>query len=91
MRRVMRSATAVRCLHRTIAALDCALRERFRDVIAGWLSIAAAERGLALVCISKDCVRRSIGRVAAQRALQLCHILTIKGRGYHPWLPRHSA
>jgi len=27
-----------------------------------------------------------VGRVAARRALQACHIMTIEGRGYHQWL-----
>jgi len=41
-------------------------------------------------CISRqrnlrDHVRRSLGRVAARRALQACHILTIEGRGYRQW------
>ena len=71
--------------------VDDPLRERFRDVLAEQLAIAAAEQGLALLRVTQDHVRRSIGRVAARRALQLCHILTIEGRGYHQWLPRHTA
>jgi len=36
-------------------------------------------------------VRRSLERVAVQRALQLCHILTIKGREYRQCLPASAA
>jgi transposase InsO family protein len=75
----------------TMPCIDDALRERFRDVLAEQLAIAAAERGLAIACISQDHVRRSLRRVAVKRALLICHILTIEGRGYHQWLPRHTA
>lgn len=68
-----------------------ALRERFLDVVAEQLAIAAAERGLVLARVSQDHVRRSLGRVAARRALQLCHILSIDGRRYHQWFPPHVA
>lgn len=42
--------------------------------------------GVALADTLRDHVRRSLGRVAARRALQACHILTIEGRGYRQWL-----
>jgi hypothetical protein len=32
-------------------------------------------------------VLRSLGRVAARRALQLCHIVTVEGREFPLWLP----
>lgn len=71
--------------------IDDALRERFLDVVAEQLAIAAAEQGLVFARVSKDHVRRSLGRVAARRALQLCHILSIEGRRYHQWLSPHAA
>lgn len=71
--------------------IDGALRGRFRDVFAEQLRIVAAERGLVIAAISRDHVRRSLERVAAKRALLICHILTIKGRGYPQWLPRQTA
>jgi hypothetical protein len=46
----------------------------------------------AAVALPRGCaVRRSLGRVAIQRALQLCHILTIEGRGYRWSLPLREA
>jgi len=36
-------------------------------------------------------VRRSLGRVAARRALQICHILTIEGREFSQCLPASAA
>lgn len=71
--------------------IDDALRERFLDVVAEQLAIAAAEQGLVIARVSEDHVRRSLGRVAARRALQLCHILSIEGRRYHQWLSPHVA
>ena len=81
---------AVTCVG-TIPRIADATRERFRDVLAEQLAAVAAERGLVIALVSRDHVRRSLGRVAIRRALQLCHILKIEGRGYHQWLPRHTA
>jgi transposase InsO family protein len=75
----------------TMPRIDDALRDHFRDVLAEQLAIAAAERGLVIATLSRDHVRRSLGRVAARRALTICHILTIQGREFPQWLPRHSA
>lgn len=72
-------------------SLDDELRERFLDVVAEQLAVAAAERGLVLARVSQDHVRRSLGRVAVRRALQLCHIISIEGRRYHQWLPAPAA
>lgn len=71
--------------------IDDALREHFLDVVGEQLAVAAAERGLVLAHVSQDHLRRSLGRVAARRALQLCHILSIEGRRYHQWLSPHAA
>lgn len=68
-----------------------AARERFLDVVAEQLAIAAAERGLAIARVSPDHLRRSIGPVAVRRALLLCHILSIEGRRIHQWLPPTAA
>jgi transposase InsO family protein len=67
-------------------AVDQALRERFLDTKAEQLAIAAAERGLVIGRVSQDHLRRSLGRVAVRRALELCHILSIEGRRYLQWL-----
>lgn len=75
----------------TMPPIDDDLRERFLDVVAEQLAIAAAERGLVLARVSQDHVRRSLGRVAVRRALQLCHIISIEGRRYHQWLPAPAA
>jgi hypothetical protein len=71
--------------------IDDAQREQFRGVVAEQLAIAAAERGLVIARVSRDHVRRSLVRVAVQRALQLCHILTIEGRRFHQWFPPYVA
>lgn len=75
----------------TMQPVDDALRERFLDVVAEQLAIAAAERGLVIARVSQDDVRRSLGRVAVRRALLLCHILTIEGREYRQWFPTPAA
>ena len=59
-----------------------ALRDRFLALVDEQLAIVAAEQGLAVDGALRDHHRRSLGRVAAQRALQLSHILTITGREY---------
>ena len=71
--------------------VDEVLRARFLAMVEQEMAVVAAERGVALDDTLRDHVRRSLGRVAARRALQACHILTIEGRGYHQWLPRHTA
>jgi transposase InsO family protein len=65
--------------------VDEALRRRFLAVVAEQLEVVARERGVALDEHLRDHVHRSLGRVAARRALQACHILTIEGRGYRQW------
>ena len=65
--------------------VDEALRARFLAMVEQEMAIVAAERGVALDGTLRDHVRRSLGRVAARRALQACHILTIEGRGYRQW------
>jgi len=75
----------------TLPRIDRALRERFLELVAQQLAAVANERGLANDDHLQDHRRRSLGRVAAQRALQLCHILTIEGREYHQWLPASAA
>lgn len=54
--------------------VDDALRARFRLAYEEQLVAVSRERGLVLDAHTKDHVRRSLGRVAARRALQLCHI-----------------
>lgn len=66
--------------------VDDVVRARFLAMVARELAVVAAERGVALDDTLRDHVRRSLGRVAAWRALQACHMLTIEGRGYHQWL-----
>jgi transposase InsO family protein len=75
----------------TMTRIDHAVRQRFLALVAEQLAVVAAEWGLALEDHAQDHVRRSLGRVAARRALLLCHILTIKGREYHQWLPASAA
>lgn len=75
----------------TMPRIDDALRQRFLGVVAEQLTIVVAERGLALGGHPQDHHRRSLERVAVQRALQLCHILSIEGRRYHQWLPASAA
>lgn len=71
--------------------IDDELRHRFLGVVAEQMVVVAAEQGLAVYDGLRDHHRRSLGRVAAQRALQLCHILTITGREYPQWLPASVA
>lgn len=75
----------------TMPRVDEQLRERFLRVVAEQLVAVATEQGLAGDDRRRDHDRRSLGRVAAQRALQLCHILTIRGREYPQWLPASVA
>ena len=71
--------------------VSCELRAHFRAALDQQLQVVAAEQGLALDSTLRDHVRRSLERVAVQRALQLCHILTIQGREYRQCLPASAA
>lgn len=62
--------------------VDAELRQRFRRVVAQQLAMVAAERGLDIDADMSDHVRGSLGGVAARRALQECHLVTIEGREY---------
>lgn len=75
----------------TMPRIDDTLRQRFLASVADHLAVVAVEWGLAPDDQTQDHVRRSLGRVAARRALLLCHILTIKGREYRQWLPASAA
>ena len=75
----------------SLPRVDDRLRARFRRTYAEQLAVACQERGLVLDAHTKDHVRRSLGRVAARRALQLCHILKIEGRGYRQCFPASAA
>lgn len=74
-----------------LPAVPEALRRRFRAIYEHQVLRVAAERGLAFNASLPDHVRRSLERVAAQRALLECHILTIKGRGFPQCLPAECA
>jgi hypothetical protein len=58
------------------------LRDAFRDRLAAELRTALAARGLAEPTEASQAVRRSLERVAIRRALEQCHILTIRGRDF---------
>lgn len=75
----------------TMPRIDDDLRQRFLALVAEQLVVAAREQGLVIAAQLEDHVRRSLGRVAARRALQLCHILSIEGREYRQWLPASVA
>jgi hypothetical protein len=62
--------------------VDQETRRRFLATVARQRGAVAAEWGLALGGPMEDDLRRSLERVAIQRAIQLCHILKIEGRGY---------
>jgi len=83
----------------TQADLDCAVtyvgtlprigeeqRRHFLGVVEQQLLVVAAEQGVAMDGQTRNHVRRSLGRVAARRALQLCHLVTIEGREYRQCL-----
>jgi hypothetical protein len=59
-----------------------ALRTDFQQALAEQLRRVAAERGVALGPGLGNAIHRSLGRVAAERALIQCHILSIQGREY---------
>lgn len=67
------------------------VRADFQRVVAEQQDIVATEWGLALGERLHHHQLRELGRVAAQRAFQLCHILTIEGREYLQCLPVESA
>lgn len=67
------------------------LRSRFQIAYDERLADLVRERGLANSGPLADHQLRSLGRVAAQRALLICHILTIEGRAYHQWLQPQTA
>lgn len=71
--------------------IDWALRQLFLGRFQEQLAIAAAQEGVALGSRTEDHVLRSLGRVAAKRALILCHMLTIQGREYRQCLPAPAA
>ena len=71
--------------------VSCEVRAHFRAALEQQLQVVAAEQGLALDSPLRDHVRRSLERVAVQRALQLCQILTTKGREYRQCLPASAA
>jgi len=58
------------------------LRERFAASLRQTRGAVAVEEGLADSHALSDAQRRSLERVAVRRALQECHILTIRGRDY---------
>jgi hypothetical protein len=74
-----------------LPALADELRSRFRQAYDEQLADLVRQQGLARSEPPADHLLRSLGRVAAQRALQICHILTIEGRAYHQWLPPRTA
>ena len=74
-----------------MARVDPGLRRRFQQLVADQLVAVAAERGVALDPTTRDHVRRSLTRVAVQRALLLCHFLTIEGREYRRCLLARAA
>jgi transposase InsO family protein len=57
-------------------------RKAFLQCFESELAKVVTERGLAETADPRHALRRSLERVAARRALQLCHILTIRGRDY---------
>jgi len=66
----------------TTSAVTQQLRDAFRDRLAAELRTALAARGLAQPTEASQAVRRSLERVAIRRALEQCHILTIRGRDF---------
>lgn len=74
-----------------LPALADELRARFQRVYDGQLANLVREQGVARTEPLPDHLLRSLGRVAARRALQICHILTIEGRAYRQWLPPQTA
>lgn len=75
----------------TMPRIAPANRAHFQQVVREQLALLAAEWGIALHGRSRDHLYRSLRRVAVQRALQLCHILTIEGREFPQCLPASAA
>lgn len=75
----------------TMPRVDQELRRSFQAVVADQLAVVIDGLGLADNAALSDHRRRSIGRVAVRRALQLCHILTIEGREYRQCQPASAA
>jgi hypothetical protein len=67
------------------------LRERFAEHLRQEMARVRCEQGLASGAVVSDAQLRSLTRVAARRALQLCHILKIEGRVYRQWIPTPAA
>ena len=63
----------------------------FHQLVADYVVAVAAERGVALDPTTRNHVHRSLTRVAVQRALELCHFLTIEGREYRRCLLARAA
>ncbi|MCC6669764.1 MAG: hypothetical protein IT458_01800 [Planctomycetes bacterium] len=74
-----------------LPVLAAELRSRFQNAYDPQLADLIREQGLADSGPLEDPLLHSLGRVAAQRALQICHILTIEGRVYRQWLPPQTA
>lgn len=74
-----------------LPAIPDELRVRFLATLAEQIDEVRRERGLAKDAAVSDHQLRALGRVAARRALQICHILTVEGRAYHQWLPPQAA
>ena len=76
-----------RCRHKTIRS------NGLQSVGDGRASFKArgCPLGLAIDDTARDHVRCSLARLAVQRALISCHILTIKGREYPRCLPTSAA
>ncbi len=66
------------------------LRAAFQDALAEQRRLVSAERGLVLGPGLRNAVYRLLGRVAAQRALIQCHILSIQDRDYPDCLSPRS-
>ncbi len=74
-----------------LPAIADELRVHFQRACDEQLADLMRERGLARSAPLDDHLRRSLGRVAVQRALLICHMLTIEGRAYRQWLPPRTA
>ena len=75
----------------TMPRIDDALRQTFLAVVERELASVASDWGLVIDDHTPDDVRRSLTRVAVQRALISCHMLTIRGREYSRCLPATAA
>jgi hypothetical protein len=75
----------------TMPRIDDALRQSFLATVDQEQASVAREQGLVIDDHTPDDVRRSLTRVAVQRALLSCHMLTIRGREYPRCLPAQAA